>query len=77
MAYDDVPTLEKRLETLRAYTVEDIFELSDQVLPSSRLPSSNGLSKRTCGEGQGNMLAGDSDLLVRYWWDSSASGYAT
>jgi ATP-dependent helicase YprA (DUF1998 family) len=53
MDCDDVPTLEKRLEALRAYTVEDIFELSDQILPSSRLPTDflNGLAekdKATC-----------------------------
>ena len=48
----DVPTLEKQLEALHAYSVEGIFKLSDQVLPS-RLPMDflNGLAekdKTTC-----------------------------
>jgi hypothetical protein len=53
MDYEDVPTLEKRLETLRAYSVEEISNLSDQILPSSKLPIDflNGLAvkdKATC-----------------------------
>jgi hypothetical protein len=39
MDCEDVPTLEKRLETLRAYSEADIFELSSLILPSSRLPT--------------------------------------
>jgi ATP-dependent helicase YprA (DUF1998 family) len=42
MDYQDVPTvptLEKRLKTLRGYSKEDIFELSRQILPTSKLPT--------------------------------------
>ena len=49
----NVPTLEKRFETLRAYSVDEIFELSQEILPSSKLPTDflNGLTenhKATC-----------------------------
>ena len=49
----NVPTLEKRLETLRPYSVDEIFELSQKILPSSKLPTDflNGLTendKATC-----------------------------
>jgi ATP-dependent helicase YprA (DUF1998 family) len=53
MDCEGVPTLEKRLETLRGYSVEEIIDLSHEILPSSKLPTEylNGLAekdKATC-----------------------------